>query len=65
MVEILHINATAVDFSSLSQTASGTLMLSNATAFSAPKLAVTNNVTATAALTVEVKTSTATTEIIV
>ena len=55
------INATAVDFSSLSQTASGTLILSNATAFSAPKLAVTNNVTATAALTVEVKTSTATT----
>jgi len=55
------INATAVDFSSLSQTASGTLVLSNATAFSAPKLSVTNNVTATAAVTVEVKTSSSTT----
>ena len=51
------INATAVDFSSLSQTASGTLVLTNATAFSAPKLVVTNNVTATAAVTVEVKSS--------
>ena len=54
------INATAVDFSSLSQTASGTLVLANATAFSAPKLVVTGVVTATAAVTVEVKTSSST-----
>jgi hypothetical protein len=51
------ITAPAVDFSSLTQTATGTLVLTNATAFSAPKLTVTGNVTATAAKTVEVKSS--------
>ena len=51
------ITAPAVDFSSLSQTASGTLTLPTATAFLAPLLSITNTVTADVAISVSVKTS--------